>query len=129
MVQGGVRAWLRLEGVCVLAAGGWSYAHTGGGWLLFALLLLIPDLSFLAYLGGARVGAVGYNVAHSYVLPIVLGLTSLIADHPALLPIALIWVSHIGFDRALGYGLKYPAGFGETHLGPIGRDRPAATGV
>ena len=34
---------------------------------------------------------------------------------------ALIWAAHIGFDRALGYGLKYPTSFGETHLGRIGR--------
>jgi hypothetical protein len=37
--------------------------------------------------------------------------------------VALIWLAHIGFDRALGYGLKYKAGFGFTHLGRIG---PAA---
>jgi len=28
--------------------------------------------------------------------------------------------AHIGFDRALGYGLKYSKGFGYTHLGRIG---------
>jgi hypothetical protein len=36
------------------------------------------------------------------------------------MPIALIWVNHIGVDRLLGYGLKYPAGFGWTHLGRMG---------
>ena len=29
----------------------------------------------------------------------------------------------IGIDRALGYGLKYTAGFGLTHLGRIGKAR------
>jgi hypothetical protein len=38
-------------------------------------------------------------------------------------PLALIWLAHIGIDRALGYGLKYASGFGFTHLGRIG---PAA---
>ena len=33
----------------------------------------------------------------------------------------MIWLAHIGFDRALGYGLKYSAGFGFTHLGRIGK--------
>ena len=33
---------------------------------------------------------------------------------------ALIWIAHIGLDRALGYGLKYATGFGDTHLGHIG---------
>ena len=37
--------------------------------------------------------------------------------------LALIWAAHIGFDRALGYGLKYPSGFGDTHLGRIGGKR------
>ena len=27
----------------------------------------------------------------------------------------LIWLTHIGVDRALGYGLK-PTGFKDTHL-------------
>lgn len=33
----------------------------------------------------------------------------------------LIWIAHIGFDRTLGYGLKYDSGFKFTHLGRIGR--------
>jgi hypothetical protein len=37
------------------------------------------------------------------------------------LVIALIWLAHIGLDRALGYGLKLTTAFGETHLGRIGR--------
>ena len=40
---------------------------------------------------------------------------------PLTLSIAMIWLAHIGIDRALGYGLKYSAGFGFTHLGRIGR--------
>lgn len=45
---------------------------------------------------------------------------------PALLCAATIWCAHIGFDRALGYGLKYAEGFGFTHLGRIGRKSVAA---
>jgi hypothetical protein len=26
----------------------------------------------------------------------------------------MIWLAHIGFDRALGYGLKYSSGFDVT---------------
>ena len=44
---------------------------------------------------------------------------------PLTLSIALIWLAHIGIDRALGYGLKYSAGFGFTHLGRIGRQKDA----
>jgi hypothetical protein len=37
------------------------------------------------------------------------------------LPIVAIWLAHIGFDRALSYGLKYADAFSHTHLGTIGR--------
>ena len=30
-------------------------------------------------------------------------------------------LAHTGMDRAVGYGLKYPTGFSDTHLGRIGR--------
>jgi len=42
---------------------------------------------------------------------------------PLVLSIAMIWLAHIGIDRALGYGLKYSKGFGFTHLGRIGKDK------
>jgi len=41
---------------------------------------------------------------------------------PLVLSIAMIWLAHIGIDRALGYGMNYSAGFGLTHLGRIGKD-------
>lgn len=34
---------------------------------------------------------------------------------------ASVVAAHVGFDRALGYGLKLPTGFKDTHLGRIGR--------
>jgi hypothetical protein len=33
-----------------------------------------------------------------------------------LLTYALIWTAHIGVDRLLGFGLKYPTRFQDTHL-------------
>jgi hypothetical protein len=42
-------------------------------------------------------------------------------SQPAALGAGLIWCTHIGLDRALGYGLKYSTGFQYTHLGRIGR--------
>ena len=32
------------------------------------------------------------------------------------LAVGLVWLAHIGIDRALGYGLKYPTHFEDTHL-------------
>ena len=75
----------------------------------------------LFYLLGPRIGAGAYNVAHTYALALPLALIGFLAGQSAILAVGLIWVAHIGFDRSLGYGLKYPTGFGDTHLGRIGR--------
>jgi len=117
----GVVWLLRLEGVAALAAATAGYAFVGGSWLLFAALLLAPDLAMLGYLAGPRVGAAVYNAAHVYIAPAALGAVGLALAAPTLPPLALIWVAHIGLDRALGYGLKSATGFSDTHLGRIGR--------
>jgi hypothetical protein len=84
-------------------------------------------MAMAAYLVGPRVGAAVYNAAHSYALPILIAIVGAAFDHRTLLLVAGLWLSHIGFDRLLGYGLKYPVDFRETHLGLIGRrDRPPA---
>lgn len=120
-VSGVVKGTLRVEGLFVLIASVVGYWRFGAGWGAFALWFLAPDLSFLGYLVSPRVGAVAYDVAHSYIGPLIaLGLV-IASSPPMLLPASLIWSAHLGFDRALGYGLKYSRGFGFTHLGPIGR--------
>jgi hypothetical protein len=121
VVTGGVRWLLRLEGLTLFAGMTLLYAVWGGSWKVYVLLFLVPDLSFLAYLGGARFGAMIYNAAHSYMVPVVLMTLGFGFASPLTLSIAMIWLAHIGIDRALGYGLKYSAGFGFTHLGRIGR--------
>jgi hypothetical protein len=121
VVTGGLKTLLRLEGLTLFAGMTLLYAVWGGYWWIYAVLFLAPDLSFLAYLSGPRTGAIVYNAAHSYMAPVTLMVTSLGTGSPLALSIALIWMAHIGFDRALGYGLKYAAGFGFTHLGRIGK--------
>ena len=120
-VHGPVRLWLRLEGLCVLAAAAYAYGRSGRSWLLFAALFFVPDISFAGYAAGPRAGAIVYNLAHSYAGPLVLGVAA--AATGTTLAWALIWTAHIGFDRAMGYGLKYPSAFADTHLGRIGRGR------
>jgi len=124
-VTGGVRIMLRLEGLVLFAAMTALYATWGGSWWVYALLFLVPDLSFLAYLSDAKFGALVYNAAHSYMAPVTLMTLGFGLSSPLTLSIALIWLAHIGIDRALGYGLKYSAGFGFTHLGRIGRQKDA----
>ncbi|MDR6535671.1 DUF4260 domain-containing protein [Variovorax soli] len=115
---------LRLEGLAVLAAAVAAYQYLGASWGAFAMLFLLPDLSFLGYLAGPRVGAAAYNAAHSYIGPVALLTSGLVGERPAVLAFGLIWAAHIGLDRALGYGLKYGSEFGATHLGRIGRTDP-----
>lgn len=110
---------LRLEGAVMLAMSVLLYWRTGGNWWLFALLLFAPDLSMLGYLAGNRVGAAIYNSFHNYTLPASLSAFGLVGGNSLALSIALIWFGHIGMDRVLGYGLKYPSGFKETHFGRI----------
>jgi len=124
-VTGGVKILLRLEGLTLFAGMVLLYAVWGGSWWIFALLFLAPDLSFIAYLLDARTGAIVYNAAHSYMLPAALMTLGFALRDPLTSSIAMIWLAHIGIDRALGYGLKYEAGFGFTHLGRIGRSEAA----
>jgi hypothetical protein len=121
-VTGGLKTLLRLEGLTLFAGMTLLYAVWGGSWWIYAILFLAPDLSFAAYLSGPRIGAIVYNAAHSYIAPVALLTTGLALPSPLLLSFAMIWMAHIGIDRALGYGLKYSAGFGFTHLGRIGKD-------
>ena len=120
-VQGGVKAILRLEGLAIFAAALTAYVHLGAPWPLLVVLFLAPDLAMAIYLAGPRLGAAAYNLAHTTVAPLALGAAGLALGAPLAQDLALIWLAHIGFDRALGYGLKYSTGFGDSHLGRLGR--------
>lgn len=120
-VSGHPRLVLRLEGAALLLLSCVLFGWSGGSWWLFAALFLAPDSSFLGYLAGPRVGAAIYNVVHTTLGPIVLGGIGYVLAWPTALALSFIWAAHVGFDRSLGYGLKYQAGFGFTHLGRIGR--------
>jgi hypothetical protein len=122
VVTGGLRTMLRLEGLTLFVGMTLLYGVWDGSWWIYAILFLAPDLSFAAYLAGPRIGAIVYNAAHSYMAPVSLMTTGFALSSPLVLSIALIWMAHIGIDRALGYGLKYAIGFGFTHLGRIGKD-------
>jgi hypothetical protein len=115
------RLLLRLEGAAMFVLALVLYPKVSDSWLLFAALFLAPDLGMLGYLAGARIGAIAYNVAHVELLPIALAIAGLLYPAVLLIALALIWLAHIGIDRALGYGLKYEAGFRFSHLGGTGR--------
>ena len=118
-----VRTVLRLEGLAVLLAATALYFGLGGAVWLFALLLFAPDLSFAGYAMGNKAGAIIYNIAHNYLVPVAMGATGILLGIEILQHLALIHLAHIGLDRSLGYGLKYASGFKHTHLGELGQKR------
>ncbi|NNF03232.1 MAG: DUF4260 domain-containing protein [Rhodothermales bacterium] len=115
----GTRSWLRAEGLVVLAVAVLSYAHLDGSWWMFALLFLAPDISFGGYLAGPKVGAVVYNLFHTYATPLATLAAGVLSGSSVCIQVAIIWIAHIGLDRLLGYGLKSAEGFRNTHLGQL----------
>jgi hypothetical protein len=112
---------LRIEGGCVLALSILCYREINTNWILFIALLLLPDLAILGYLRGVHVGTVLYNLVHSLAGPLLLIGYAVLERSPWLLSDGLIWTSHIGLDRLLGFGLKYPTRFNDTHLQRVAR--------
>jgi hypothetical protein len=110
------RALLHLEGAAVFGAATLVYFRLGLPWWAFLLFLLAPDLSAVAYLLGPRTGSIVYNLAHTMVWPVVIGVAGWWAGWTWAAPVGLIWLAHIGMDRMVGYGLKYPDAFKHSHL-------------
>ena len=107
---------LRAEGVAVVIAAVTAYFYADYAWWLLLVLVLAPDISMIGFTVNTRVGTATYNAAHTYALPVLLGVLGLVAEADLAIQLALIWATHIGIDRAVGYGLKYPSGFKDTHL-------------
>jgi len=114
---------LRIESAAIGVLGIVAFLSLGGSPLVLIPALLAPDLSILGYLAGPRVGAVTYNLVHNWALPVGFALLAIVIGQLWPLLAATALAAHVGWDRALGYGLKLPTGFKETHLGRIGRDR------
>lgn len=122
-----MRLLLRAEGAALFAVSLLAFATFDISWWMFVILFLAPDLAFVFYLFGPRAGALAYNIMHSTIGPILLGALGWRLGFDVLGTIlagcAVIWIAHVGFDRMLGYGLKYASSFHDTHLGKIGRGK------
>jgi hypothetical protein len=116
-VLGAPRLWLRVEGATLLAGALFAFSTTHEAWWLVPGIVLVPDFLAVGYLGGTRMGARFYNVAHATPLPAIMVGLGWWRGMPVTLAIGLIWLAHIGVDRLLGYGLKYNDNFQHTHLG------------
>jgi Domain of unknown function (DUF4260) len=114
-----IKILLHIEGFAVLVLSLYFYGYSHFSWLLFFILLLTPDISMLGYLLNNKVGAMVYNLFHTYSLSIGLVIYGLILSNETVLAIGIIWSAHIGMDRMIGYGLKYSTEFKDTHLNRV----------
>ncbi|MFI5034902.1 MAG: DUF4260 domain-containing protein [Acidimicrobiales bacterium] len=123
---------MRVDGLVLLVATVVLFAAQHQPWWLYPALVLAPDLSMVGYRRGTAVGALWYNVGHSYLAPAIVVLAGWRSASSLTVALGLIWLGHVGADRALGYGLKYDSGFADTHLGRLGsprRERPPHRGA
>ncbi|MCD7060151.1 DUF4260 domain-containing protein [Pelagibacterium xiamenense] len=113
--------WQRIEGALVFAAAILIFIALASDlpWWLALILFFAPDITFAAYLAGPRVGALIYNTAHVYALGAMVLAAGLALDTPLASALGALWLAHSGFDRLLGYGLKFPESFKKTHLGDL----------
>lgn len=114
---------LKLEGLAILGLAVILYHQQNFSWYTFLWLFLVPDIAMVFYVFSPSVGAMAYNLTHSKILPVILVALGLIYHVDSIILLSLIWFAHIGFDRMLGYGLKYPDSFGHTHLGWVGKQK------
>ena len=117
MTRGGVAWVLRAEGLAFAVVSGALLWQSGPPLATVAIVLVAPDLAIAAYALGPRVGAVAYNASHTTIGPLLLGGVGLFAASREAVEVALLWLLHIGADRALGFGLKHRTRFEDTHLG------------
>lgn len=114
------RILLNAEGLAGTAICVYLYHCLDWGWGMFFLLFLWPDVGMLGYLVSVSVGARIYNLLHFKLWPLTMALISFAQHRTGVLSFALIWLAHIEFDRVVGYGLKYPTSFKDTHLQRVG---------
>jgi Domain of unknown function (DUF4260) len=120
---------LKLEELAMFALSISVIARLPYAWYWWPVWILAPDLSMLAYLGGNKIGAIGYNLVHHKGVAISIYLVGFYTGHPAMEYAGLILFGHSCMDRGMGYGLKYFSGFGDTHLGKMAVGRaPKAAG-
>lgn len=117
----------RIEGAVLFVLMTALYFMLKGEAVRYILVFAAVDLSIAGYLLGPKIGSVVYNLGHNMAGPLLCITFGLLSYKTfGLAVVGLIWLAHIGFDRALGLGLKFPDGFGHTHLGPIGASAKTA---
>lgn len=120
-VIGKPRIFLQVEGLVLFIASLSLFSATHQPWWLVPVLLFVPDFFMIGYARSTQLGAMTYNIGHTYFLPASIALWGVHGHQRLVLAVGLIWLAHIGMDRLLGYGLKYDDNFKHTHLGSLMR--------
>ncbi len=110
---------MHIEGLAVFVLSLYFYGTSQLSWLFFFVLLLAPDISMLGYFINNKIGARLYNLFHTYTITIIVIFWGLLVENQTAFAIGLIWSAHIGMDRMIGYGLKYPTEFKDNHLNRV----------
>lgn len=109
----------RLESAAIFVLLLGFYYYYNLNWVILAIFILLPDISMVGYLKNPKLGAAIYNLGHNYFSPIVLFGLSVFFDFGFTSTLSIVWMIHIALDRMLGFGLKLPTGFKNTHLGKL----------
>lgn len=112
---------LKLEEAAMFAFGVFLLANYSLPWWLLLILFFSPDSGAIGYLAGTRFGAITYNLLHHKAVALGLFSIGLFSTNEYFQIAGLIIFAHSSFDRVLGFGLKYPDSFANTHLGAIGK--------
>jgi len=116
-----VKTTLKIEELAMLGLSIWMFSNLNLEWWWFLLFFLSPDLGMLGYLANDKVGAFTYNLVHHKGIAILVFIMGGVVQNEWLQFTGIIIFGHASFDRVLGYGLKYPSSFHDTHLGRIGK--------
>ena len=112
---------LKLEELAQMILGIYLFYLLPFSWWWFIALILAPDIGFLGYAFGNKVGAIVYNIFHHKGVAIAIYLLGSYLSEPIVQLVGVILFSHSAMDRFFGYGLKLDKGFKFTHLGEIGK--------
>ncbi len=107
----------RIEALAVFILGIILYHKTGYSWLTFALLFFLPDAGAVGYFKSHKLGSAMYNLTHWIIWPLALGMFGYLTGHDIAKMVAIIWLTHVMFDRMLGWGFKTGGSFYQTGMG------------
>lgn len=112
---------LKLEEALMMILGIVLFSELSLSWWWFIGLFFAPDLGMIGYAVNPKAGAITYNIMHHKGIAVAIYLAGWYINNEIAMFVGALLFAHSAFDRMLGYGLKYPDAFTNTHLGRIGK--------